>query len=252
MTAAPKIELWLVDLEGSAPALQALERDTPRLAAQDRDRALAIADPCERRHRLAAYTALRLLLERMAGAHVRGRPLLRGPGGKPRLGEEVDFSLSHTEGLALIGIARSHAIGVDLERERQVRVSPNRRAAICAAGAGLAAAPLPEGDSAAFLQAWSRLEAFAKAQGRGLARTFAELGLRGKAQPPTPLGDIEAAARRLARTGALEVSDVNLGSGLFGAIALSPSAPRPRLRRLPQDRAGLEQLLAHPAAAAGP
>ncbi len=79
-------ELWLVDLEAAAPALEALERDLPRLSGDDRARALRPNDARERRHRLVAYMGLRVVLERVAGAEVRGQRFVRGPGGKPHLG----------------------------------------------------------------------------------------------------------------------------------------------------------------------
>ena len=77
-------ELWLVDLEAAAPALEALERDLPRLSGDDRARALRPNDARERRHRLAAYMGLRIVLERVGGAEVRGQRFVRGPGGKPQ------------------------------------------------------------------------------------------------------------------------------------------------------------------------
>src|SRR5581483_9645150 len=79
------MELWLVDLEAAAPALEALEHDVPRLSADDRDRAGRLSDPREKRYRLAAYAALRVVLERVGGPGVRGQRFLRPAGGKPRL-----------------------------------------------------------------------------------------------------------------------------------------------------------------------
>jgi 4'-phosphopantetheinyl transferase len=253
MPAKPAIELWLVDLERSADALAAMERATPRLAADERRRALRLGDTAERRHRLAAYTALRILLERAAGRGQRGRPLQRSRAGKPRLaGQGPQFSLSHTGGLALIGVAPGGgAIGVDLERARAIRVAPHRQSAICAAAAGLGPTPLPPASDAAFLQAWTRLEAFAKAQGSGLASTLAALGLRitgGHMPPPTAL---EAAARRLALGCRLEVRDVALGRSLYAAVALPAGLPAPRHRRFPVTRAALEALL-RPASSSSP
>jgi len=246
MTSAnPAIELWLVDLEACATALEALERDTPRLADDDRERADTIGDPRERRHRLAAYTALRVLLERMVGAGVRGRPLVRSPGGKPRLGEGgVEFSLSHTEGLALIGVTRGLPIGVDLEKARPVKMSARRQGEICAIGAGLGDRLLPSpGTDRAFLQAWARMEAFTKARARGLAQTLTDVGMRGKGRRRVPLDQLQVAARRLACDAGLTVRDVGLPPGLYGALAAPRATPSARARALPADRAGLERLL---------
>ncbi len=239
------IELWLVDLERCAAALEEYERDVPRLAADDLDRAGAIRDDHERRHRLAAHTALRVLLERMAGAGVRRQPFVRGPGGKPRLDDgSVAFSLSHTQGLALIGVTRSLSLGVDLEAARPLKMAQRRLDEISAAGAGLGHEPLPDrGTDRAFLQAWARLEAFAKAHGRGVARTLADLGLRGKEGRQLPLARVEAAARHLTIYAGLTAHDLELPPGLFGAVAAPREAHLARLRLLPRDRAGLEQLL---------
>jgi 4'-phosphopantetheinyl transferase len=241
------IELWLVDLEACSAALEALERDTPRLADDDRDRAGAVADARERRHRLAAYTALRVLLERAAGPGVRGKPLPRAPGGKPGLGESgVDYSLSHTQGLALVGVSRgTGSIGVDLERARPVKMSPRAYTEICAIGAGLGGRLLPgPGTDRAFLQAWARLEAFSKARGRGLARTLTDLGQRGTGRlRQLPPGQIEAAARRLALDAGFSVRDLGLPPGLHGALAAPRGVPPARPRAFPSDRPGIERLL---------
>jgi 4'-phosphopantetheinyl transferase len=235
-------ELWLIDLQQSAPALAELERDAPRLTAQDLRRVRTLLDARARADRLAIYTALRLLLERMVGADIARAPFVFGPGGKPRLAAgSAAFSLSHVEGYALIGLTRSGEIGVDLERERTVRISPPRRQALVAAARGLSSRPLmgatPE---ARFLQAWSRLEAFAKATGQGLSRTLTDLGVRGsRTRPPD---DLQALARRRAREAGFRVHDIELVPGLFAATAFTKSrcpAPRP----LPDHRAGLGALL---------
>jgi 4'-phosphopantetheinyl transferase len=243
---AAMVELWLVDLAAAGPALAALEQEAPRLAAEDRRRAERLAAPRERCHRLAAYTALRIVLERAQGPDVRGAVFERSPAGKPRLATgDADFSLSHTAGLALIGVARPGTIGVDLERERKLAMSDRRREEVGAAAAGLCAEEPGEGpvDDKALLLAWCRLEAFAKARGQGLAVVLGDLGLRkssGRALPPAA---IAVAAQRLAREAGLRVADAALPRGLYGAIAVEGSARLPRLRRFPTDRAAIQRLL---------
>ncbi len=231
------IELWLVDLEAAAPALEALERETPRLAADDRARALRAADAHEQRHRLAAYTALRVVLERFAGPAMRGRKLLREASGKPHFGPGAPaFSLAHIEGLALIGVGEKGAIGVDLERSRTVRLSARRREEIVAVGAGLAAraAHDPVGEDAV-LRAWCRLEAFSKAHGGGISHVLTEIGVRGRSGRQLALGHIETTARALAKAQGLQVADVSLPAGLFAAAAAPGLRRLPRPRRFPLD-----------------
>ena len=94
--------------------------------------------------------------------------------------------------------------------------------------------------SAAVLQAWCRLEAFAKAHGSGIGRTLADLGLRSGA-PRTP-ADIEAAARCSVRDAGLIVRDLPIAVGLYAAVALEKAA-RLQPQTLPTDRIGLERLL---------
>jgi 4'-phosphopantetheinyl transferase len=238
-------ELWLVDLEAVAPALEALERDVPRLPADDRDRAGRLSDQRERRQRLAAYVALRVLLERVDGSGVRGQRFIRPPGGKPRLrAAGPDFSLSHAGSLALIGVARSQAIGVDLEEARTLAMSWRRREEILAVGTGLVTQPAGDaGSDAAVLQAWCRLEAYAKATGLGIARVLGELGLREPHGRQLPPAAIEAAARRLVREAALTVGDVKLPPGLHGAVAYAGLGVAPRLRRFPAERRAIARLL---------
>ncbi len=239
------IEIWLVDLEKSAQALETLEEDTPRLAADECKRADAISDLRERRHRLATYTALRIVLERIAGPGVRGLPFARHPGGKPRLDLGcVEFSLAHIDGLALIGVSSKPPLGVDLERMRPVKMTPRRLAEISAIGAGLSDKPLPTLGERTFLQAWARLEAFAKARGRGLAQTLTDVGVRGRERRMFSLVELEARARKIAHDARITVHDVKLWPTLHGAVG-APLGVRPmRARAFPTDHAGIVQLLA--------
>jgi len=242
-TGTARTELWLVDLRRAGPALRALERACPRLSPGDRRRARRLGQGRERSDRLAAYVALRLLLERADGPRIRGREFLRSGSGKPRLRGGAAFSLAHTGSLALIGITHARAIGIDLEPARPVRVSPRRRAEIVAAARGLAGAPLDAEDGdGAFLQAWSRLEAYAKAHGEGLDRVLAQLGLRAASGREMAISEIESAARRLARGAGVIVRDVALPRGLTGAVAIAGHGAPPRLSLLPAGRRALRRL----------
>ncbi len=248
-TASSGIELWLVDCDRCAAALQLIERDLPRLTQDDRARAQAIKDRRERGRRLAAYTALRLLIERVAGPAVRGQPFVRVAGSKPTLGGGgVEFNLSHTDAHALIAVSRGLPLGVDIEKLRPAKMSARRLAEIVALGTGLGDKPLPRLDGErALLQAWARLEAFAKARGVGLAQTLTDAGLRGKGRAQVPPAQVEAAARRLLGEAGLAVHDVRLLPGLFGAVAAPRGAHPGRVRTLPAQRAAIEKLLAAPA-----
>jgi 4'-phosphopantetheinyl transferase len=239
------VELWCADLRAAGPALRELEGRTPRLAGSDKQNATTLTGTDAAADWLATRVALRLLLERAVGARWRGVPFARGGHGKPYLpGAPVVFSLSHVAGLALIALAASGAIGVDLEQVRAVRVRAQRRTHIEAAGAALnEAQDLPEGDAARFLQAWVRLEAFAKAEGCGIGRLLTRLGIVGAADVGR---DVVLQRVEAARTEApvIVTRDVRLGEGLFAALALGPEQDLPDIRWLPTSIDGLRKLLA--------
>jgi 4'-phosphopantetheinyl transferase len=241
------MELWLVDLQAGAPALEALERQVPRLSADDRTRAGRLHDSGERRQRLAAYIALRIAIERIGGAQMRQQAFMRFPGGRPHLGEAApSFSLSHSGGWALLGVARS-PIGVDLEAHRHLKMSSRRRQEILAIGAGLAQSLVRHGTGEApVLQAWCRLEAYAKVTGRGLAHILAALGLRQGSGRQLEPSEIEAGARALVATGGVAVRDLKLPAGLYGAVACSGARWRARVRLFPADGAAIQRLFAGP------
>jgi 4'-phosphopantetheinyl transferase len=248
------VELWCADLRGAAPALREMEGRTSRLSAWDKENAATIADADAAADWLATRVALRFLLERAVGAHWRGVPFTRAAHGKPHLpGAPVVFSLSHVAGLALIGLTASGTIGVDLERARAVRVRAPRRARIEEAGAALnEVQPLPDGEPARFLQAWVRLEAFAKAQGCGIGRLLTRLGIVGAgAMAHNEL--LVRVGAELSQAPAMVARDLALGEGLYAAVALGPEqmgpeqmAPAPAVPKivwLPTSIDGLHKLL---------
>jgi phosphopantetheinyl transferase len=239
------LELWCVDLRGAGPALLELERLTPRLSASERESARTLADAAAADEWLAAHVALRVLLERAVGAEWRGMPFVRSGRGKPCLdGAPVAFSLSHVPGLALIGFGTSGAIGVDVERARAVRVRRPRRRRIEAAAAALNnEQALPGGDDARFLQAWVRLEAFAKAEGCGIGRLLTRLGIVGDREV-TRTAILQGVASMRAEAQGKITRDLDLGEGLFAAVAVGAGQAVPEISWLPASVEGLDKLLA--------
>lgn len=246
LSAQSTAELWCVDLNAAAPALLAAELATPRLCQLDRARASAFSDAVVRAEWTATHIALRLLIERAAGPRWRGVTLTRGGRGKPHLdGAPLSFSLSHAPGLALIAIASEGSIGVDVERSRSVRVGEARRARIEAAGAAIVASSLPATGEARFLQAWVRLEAYAKADGCGIARLLTRLGILGSsalAQADSAEAG-QRAATMLVDDGQPAGRDLQLGAGVHAAAVFAGVAPTTLVSWLPANAEGLEKLI---------
>lgn len=244
------IDLWLVDLDRAEAALEALEAAAPRLSADIRQRCDAMRDEAARRERRLSHIALRLALEARLGERVRGVPFATSETGKPSLAHPnpaesgLGFSLAHTHGLALIAVGEG-ALGVDIERLRQVRIPPARRPAIEAEAVALAAgAPLVEaGADERFINAWVRVEAVAKAIGSGVAPILERLRPgREAAGAPDAGGPLDSAG--------LVAHDIPVAGGVFAAIALA-DLPPPALGGFPETAGAIEALLAARLAASG-
>ena len=213
---------WLLDLDALGGTLLA-----PALAkAIASDLELSWPD----RTRLATRIALRLLL-RAAGARLPFKaelPLTST--GKPQLAPgEPSFSVSHSGHHALILVAPSGPVGVDLETQRVVDLGPARRALLLAAcavvtqasgrAAGSRAPGVDGGEASLLLAGWTCLEAVAKARGCGIGRVLTEIGITAAgARLHRPEAVAELTRDLLVRSG-LEVVTLELPAGLHGGAA---------------------------------
>lgn len=123
---------------------------------------------------LAGRLILRHLLSRYAGSPPSQWRFERTPHGRPMvvtptLEPPLFFSVSHTNGLVAVALARFSELGVDVEREdRSLRVDGLARRH-CSPGERRDLDGLePGGRSARLLRFWTLKEAFAKARGSGL------------------------------------------------------------------------------------
>ena len=166
--------VWLVplDLSSARPSLltpDEQERASRYRAADARDRFVA------------ARAALREILGRYAGLPPErlrfdypcacGRADCEPSQRKPRLAPEtVRFNVSHTDGLALVVVAREREVGVDVEEIRPGIELASVARHVLGADEAEALAALPERERLdAFYGRWTRREAHAKARGDGLA-----------------------------------------------------------------------------------
>lgn len=248
-TAAPRIVLdgvraWLVDLTASGDGLLALEEEAARLSAEELARGRDLSARGDAARWLAAHIALRLVLERFAGAAVRQRPFEQTAQGKPFLPDcDLGFSLSHSSGHALIAIGPSGPLGADLECRRAIKMSPTRQDAIISAAADMSAQPLPARAPDKFLQAWVRLEALAKADGVGIGRVLSQAGAFGPRRGQGAVGINPAG---------LVVRDLAAGEGLFAALAHDPKISFKGLAWCPAGRDGLRAFVSGEAGADQP
>lgn len=88
-----------------------------QLPASERERYEAFLREVPARRWLAARWALRRVLENYLDQPAAAIELEVAERGKPRLreGGELEFNLSHSDGLALVAVTHGRAVGVDLE-----------------------------------------------------------------------------------------------------------------------------------------
>ncbi len=161
---------------------------------------------------------LRLVLSRQFGMPPAEVPIRRGVRGRPWIegAPGFDFNVSHTDGKALIGIARGRRIGVDLESEDRVANTRRlaRRVLTANERAGLEGLAVDE-HRRAFLRHWTCKEALSKATGDGLAAPFGRISVA--IAPRLRL----TAGPEPYRPDAWELVAVMVPPGYLGTVALS-------------------------------
>lgn len=175
------IEVWLLDLERACDGLHESAARLGLVLAEDIAHVARLRGGPLRQRRHAMRIALRLALWQMAGRAQAFDAIMATASGKPMLPSGgLEFSLAHNDTHALIAISRAGPVGVDIENVRPVRISHPRRQSIEVAGRLLVPGGLHalSGSDEAFVQAWTRIEALAKATGDGAAVTLARLGVR--------------------------------------------------------------------------
>ena len=177
---------------------------------------------------IGAHVLLRTVLGEFVGVAPQNLRFDRGPCGKPRLAsnatDSVSFSLSHSGELALVAISATSEVGVDVERIRPIPEALGIAARVFDASSCTALREAaPEHRDATFLRHWTRLEALAKATGRGLVPLLEQTkDLVGAGSIVEGLSDEHGQrARRF------EVIELPLQSGYVGTLAVESPHPGP-------------------------
>jgi 4'-phosphopantetheinyl transferase len=166
------IHVWSIRLDPPAERVEQLGRF---LAADEWERANRFRFAKHRRQYVVGRGALRTLLAAYLGSRPERVQFTYGPRGKPFLApapgaEGLQFNLSNSDELAVVGLVLGPEIGVDVEYLRPMPdceqiaerfFSPSEREVL----RGIPAAHKEE----AFFNCWTRKEAYLKAVGEGLA-----------------------------------------------------------------------------------
>lgn len=170
-----EVHCWHAALD-VAPGVLARLQGT--LSPAERERSSRLRFDLDRRRYIAAHAALRALLAR----YLRTRPerieFVHNAFGKPDLhptfGAALRFNLSHSAGLALVGIVAGCEIGIDVEALRAHADDVDMAELLLSAteATRLSALPRPQ-RTRAFLTAWTLQEARLKARGIGFGAAWA-------------------------------------------------------------------------------
>lgn len=228
-TAAPGLSdgdahVWILPLTATSARSLSLQG---LLSAEELERAARFRFEKHRVH----YALTRGMLRRLLGAYLSVSPhqiaFRYSSHGKPELPDRrLEFNISHTEGMAILGFTRGRRIGVDVEHVRsdfhveeiaERFFSPAERAALRQVS--------PERRREAFFRIWTRKEAFIKAVGEGLSHPLHQfdVSLDDTAQLIATRPDASEASR-------WRLENLTVAGGFAAAVAVAtsgePSAAR--------------------------
>jgi len=135
----------------------------------------------DRKHFIVGRGLLRTILGCYLGIAPNRLQFCYGPRGKPDLaetsgGSKLCFNLSHSQGLALYGVTREREIGIDLEHIRSISQAEQIAERFFSVQENAVFRVLPPSKKqVAFLNCWTRKEAYLKAIGDGLARSLEQI-----------------------------------------------------------------------------
>jgi 4'-phosphopantetheinyl transferase len=168
---AVNVDIWSVRLGGPPP-----DGAWAALSDAERDRARRMRLPAVRHDFVLSHYATREVLARYTAMAPAALEFRCGPHGKPRAAGPVEFSLSHTDGLALIAVSTVD-VGVDVEVIRETPLA-DRLISRCLTAAEQAAVARADDTTTAFLRYWTAKESYLKGLGIGLAEPLENLEVR--------------------------------------------------------------------------
>lgn len=164
-----QVHVWRVELDRNSEEIRQFRA---MLSQEEQKRADRFYFEHDRHRFIVGRGWLRSLLAKYLQVAPEGIEFQYSAKGKPMLAnveQHLHFNLSHSGGLALYAIA-SQPVGIDLEQIRPLSDAEQLAKRFFTPAEAEAIAALPRAQKqAAFLNAWTRKEAYLKATGDGLA-----------------------------------------------------------------------------------
>lgn len=172
------VNVWSAHLDSFSPA--EIKKLTDSLDETELTRAQRFHFESDRKHYVISHGLVRHLLGAALNLPPQQLAFHYGPHGKPALTTELSgtrslhFNLSHSAGWAMFALSWEREIGVDLESACRLKGNTTDLSALAARVLSLREMAIWETlaetaeREAAFLRAWTRKEAYAKAKGEGI------------------------------------------------------------------------------------
>lgn len=215
------IHVWCTFLNQPASRVQQLAQI---LSADERTRAARFYLERDRKRFIAGRGLLRSILGRYLGIAPGRLQFCYGPHGKPTLAETtggsmLSFNLSHSHELVLYAVTRDREIGVDVEHIRPISEFEQIALRCFSIEENTVFRELPPSQKlAAFLNCWTRKEAYLKATGDGLAFPMEQLNVSLSPGEPARLYDIKGYNSTFVTRWSLQ--ELTPAPGYVGALAV--------------------------------
>lgn len=213
------VHVWRIPLDLPEAQVRVLRA---ALAPDELARAARFRFAADARRSIVTRGALRWILAELTSTRPGDIAFDYDPRGKPRLAADrmmdtdLTFNVSHAGELALIAVTRGSAIGVDVERLREIdQVDDLVRQNFTARERAEHDRQPTNQRQTSFFKAWTRKEAVLKAMGVGLSRDPATVGIWGD-----PNGLLHVELGDPAEAAQWSVVSLDPGEGYVGALAL--------------------------------
>jgi 4'-phosphopantetheinyl transferase len=217
------VDIWRVRLDSPLP-----DSAWTTISDEERERARRLRAPAWRHDFVLSHYATREILARYTGTDPAALAFQRGAHGKPKATGLAEFSLSHTDGLALVAVSAAE-VGVDVETTRQAALAEGLISRCLTAPEQSAidhvASAARDDTTAVFLRYWTAKESYLKGLGIGLAEPLRNVEICWDG----PAGACTAASARVARGGTTDrrwtLHALRVGPDHVAAVAVHTSRP---------------------------
>jgi 4'-phosphopantetheinyl transferase len=211
----PAVHVWRINLDQPDDLLERFRRT---LEPNEIERAGRFYFERLQRHFVVARGFLRYVLARYLGANADELRFAFNDYGKPSLAgdDSLRFNLSHSHEVAIVGVARDAALGIDVERIRADFASGDiARRFFSRLEVETFDSLTKEEQVAAFFRCWTRKEAYIKAIGKGLSQPLDRFDVT--LAPGEPAALLRADDEDVL---SWSFSDIDVGPGYASALAV--------------------------------